>query len=121
MIQKDNLRAYFFLLIITNKKISNWQVSWIRRDDLHVLTTELMTYTSDKRFQSHHIKGSPFWTLEVNRPTTNDTGVYECQVSSQPKIYRRIRLTVEGEYSHSLIVCKWKFVNIINFISLSSL
>ena len=77
--------------------VSNFtQVSWIRRDDLHVLTTELMTYTSDKRFRSAHVRGSPFWTLEINSPTVTDTGVYECQVSSIPKIHRRIHLMVTG-------------------------
>ncbi|KAF2358661.1 Immunoglobulin V-set domain [Trinorchestia longiramus] len=78
------------------------KVSWIRRDDLHVLTTELMTYTSDKRFRAAHVRGSPFWTLEVNSPRVNDSGVYECQVSSQPKIFRRIKLDVTVPVSRIL-------------------
>ncbi|KAA0184589.1 hypothetical protein HAZT_HAZT002441 [Hyalella azteca] len=84
------------------RHLGDSKVSWIRRDDLHVLTTELMTYTSDKRFRAAHVRGSPFWTLEVNNPLVNDSGVYECQVSSQNKIYRRITLNVTVPVSHIL-------------------
>ncbi|XP_018022065.1 uncharacterized protein LOC108678209 [Hyalella azteca] len=69
-------------------------VSWIRRKDLHVLTTDTMTYTSDGRFRAVHAAGSPFWMLEIDSPQARDEGVYECQVSSQPKIYRRFQLQV---------------------------
>ncbi|XP_050693887.1 kin of IRRE-like protein 1 [Eriocheir sinensis] len=70
------------------------QVSWIRRQDLHVLTTGNFTYTTDTRFRALHLPGSPFWSLEVDRPAITDSGLYECQVSTQPKIFRRFRLSV---------------------------
>ncbi|XP_050719507.1 uncharacterized protein LOC127000131 [Eriocheir sinensis] len=69
-------------------------VSWIRRKDLHVLTTGNFTYTTDTRFRALHLPGSPFWSLEVDRPAITDSGLYECQVSTQPKIFRRFRLSV---------------------------
>ncbi|MPD03128.1 hypothetical protein E2C01_098751 [Portunus trituberculatus] len=72
-------------------------VSWIRRKDLHVLTTGNFTYTTDTRFRALHLPGSPFWSLEVDRPAITDSGVYECQVSTQPKIFRRFKLSVLGE------------------------
>ncbi|KAK3850877.1 hypothetical protein Pcinc_042442 [Petrolisthes cinctipes] len=70
------------------------KVSWIRRRDLHVLTTGNFTYTTDKRFRALHLPGSPFWSLQIHTPTVEDSGVYECQVSTQPKISRRFRLRV---------------------------
>ncbi|XP_066965331.1 uncharacterized protein [Macrobrachium rosenbergii] len=76
------------------RNLSDRKVSWIRRRDLHVLTTGAFTYTTDVRFRVLHLEGSPYWTLEVGSPTINDSGVYECQVSTQPKIFRRFTLNV---------------------------
>ncbi|XP_042205935.1 uncharacterized protein LOC121855134 [Homarus americanus] len=70
------------------------KVSWIRRKDLHVLTTGAFTYTTDGRFRALHLVGSPYWTLQVDAPLVSDSGVYECQVSTQPKIFRRFTLSV---------------------------
>ncbi|XP_069166034.1 uncharacterized protein [Procambarus clarkii] len=70
------------------------KVSWIRRRDLHVLTTGAFTYTTDVRFRALHLVGSPYWTLQVDDPLVTDSGVYECQVSTQPKIFRRFTLNV---------------------------
>ncbi|XP_076033802.1 uncharacterized protein LOC143020847 [Oratosquilla oratoria] len=76
------------------RNLDNSRVSWIRRSDLHVLTTGSTTYTSDDRFEARHQEGSPYWVLVLRRPVTRDSGVYECQVSTQPKMYRRFTLTV---------------------------
>ncbi|XP_050690438.1 uncharacterized protein LOC126982437 [Eriocheir sinensis] len=76
------------------RQLGDKKVSWIRRQDLHVLTTGNFTYTTDTRFRALHLPGSPFWSLEVDRPAITDSGLYECQVSTQPKIFRRFRLSV---------------------------
>ncbi|XP_068237427.1 uncharacterized protein [Palaemon carinicauda] len=76
------------------RNLSDRKVSWIRRKDLHVLTTGAFTYTTDVRFRVVHLEGSPYWTLEVGSPSVNDSGVYECQISTQPKIFRRFTLNV---------------------------
>ncbi|XP_043196040.1 zwei Ig domain protein zig-8-like [Amphibalanus amphitrite] len=60
-------------------------VSWIRKRDLHILTTDIFTYTSDARFQVAHQEGSSNWTLLVNYAQTRDSGIYECQVNTEPK------------------------------------
>ncbi|KAA0201665.1 hypothetical protein HAZT_HAZT002443 [Hyalella azteca] len=64
-----------------------------------------MTYTSDGRFRAVHAAGSPFWMLEIDSPQARDEGVYECQVSSQPKIYRRFQLQVTGPFdcTHAML------------------
>ncbi|KAK9889290.1 hypothetical protein WA026_004570 [Henosepilachna vigintioctopunctata] len=69
-------------------------VSWIRKRDLHILTVGILTYTNDQRFQSLHTDGSNEWTLKVTSPQVRDSGIYECQVSTEPKISQAFRLNV---------------------------
>ncbi|KAG0417872.1 hypothetical protein HPB47_005317 [Ixodes persulcatus] len=70
------------------------QVSWVRQRDLHILTVGTYTYTSDQRFHSIHLEGSEDWTLEVRYTQKWDAGVYECQVSTEPKMSLNISLAV---------------------------
>ncbi|XP_042885303.1 hemicentin-1-like isoform X2 [Penaeus japonicus] len=70
-------------------------VSWIRQRDLHILTVGILTYTSDDRFQVYHPENSDEWHLEINPVTFRDSGIYECQVSTSPKIFLPVRLSVE--------------------------
>ncbi|KAH8040216.1 hypothetical protein HPB51_009764 [Rhipicephalus microplus] len=70
------------------------QVSWVRQRDLHILTVGTYTYTSDQRFHSIHLEGSEDWTLEIRYTQKWDAGVYECQVSTEPKMSLNISLSV---------------------------
>ncbi|XP_055716554.1 SPEG neighbor protein-like isoform X2 [Phlebotomus papatasi] len=76
------------------RNLGDRAVSWIRKRDLHILTIGIMTYTNDQRFQSHHTEGSDEWTLKISSPQLRDSGIYECQVSTEPKISMAFRLTV---------------------------
>ncbi|UYV78470.1 hypothetical protein LAZ67_16001593 [Cordylochernes scorpioides] len=69
-------------------------VSWVRQRDIHILTVGKYTYTSDLRFTSIHLDSSDVWTLEIKYATDNDSGVYECQVSTEPKMSLSILLNV---------------------------
>lgn len=73
------------------------QVSWIRKRDLHILTVGILTYTNDQRYQSLHADGSEEWTLRITSPQPRDSGIYECQVSTEPKISLAFRLSVIGK------------------------
>ncbi|XP_045120463.1 kin of IRRE-like protein 1 [Portunus trituberculatus] len=73
------------------------QVSWIRQRDLHILTVGIYTYTADDRFKVVHATESDEWTLQINPVAFRDAGVYECQVSSSPKISLPISLSVEAQ------------------------
>lgn len=84
------------VLNLNNKK-EGQQVSWIRQRDLHILTVGIYTYTADDRFKVVHATESDEWTLEINPVAFRDAGVYECQVSSSPKISLPISLTVEAQ------------------------
>ncbi|XP_049548673.1 hemicentin-1-like [Anopheles darlingi] len=76
------------------KSLGDRAVSWIRKRDLHILTVGILTYTNDQRFQSLHTDGSDEWTLRITSPQARDSGVYECQVSTEPKISQAFRVNV---------------------------
>ncbi|PRD25520.1 UNVERIFIED_CONTAM: hypothetical protein NCL1_40684 [Trichonephila clavipes] len=69
-------------------------VSWVRQKDLHILTVGKYTYTTDQRFTSIHLDNSDDWTLEIRDARKTDTGVYECQVSTEPKMSLGIQLNI---------------------------
>ena len=69
----------------------------MRRRDLHILTVGMFTYTTDKRFRALHSDGTQEWTLKVLAATEADSGVYECQVSTEPKMSMSFSLQVVGE------------------------
>ncbi|KAH0818138.1 hypothetical protein GEV33_004653 [Tenebrio molitor] len=70
------------------------KVSWIRKRDLHILTAGILTYTSDQRFQVIRPDKSDNWTLQIKFPQLRDSGVYECQVNTEPKMSLPFRLNV---------------------------
>ncbi|KAL7026926.1 hypothetical protein ACKWTF_005237 [Chironomus riparius] len=69
-------------------------VSWIRKRDLHILSTGLSTYTSDERFQIVEHEPSENYTLQIKFAQIRDGGIYECQVSTEPKMSLAYRLHV---------------------------
>lgn len=76
------------------RQLGDRTVSWVRQRDLHILTVGTYTYTSDQRFHSIHLEGSEDWTLEIRYTQKWDAGVYECQVSTEPKMSLNISLAV---------------------------
>lgn len=62
------------------------------------MTIGILTYTNDQRYQALHTEGSDEWSLRITSPQTRDSGVYECQVSTEPKISQAYRLNVVGEF-----------------------
>ncbi|XP_042882882.1 uncharacterized protein LOC122259948 isoform X1 [Penaeus japonicus] len=74
--------------------LGNRVVTWLRKRDAHVLTSGLFSYTNDQRFTALHAEGSPDWVLKITYPQTRDSGIYECQVSTEPKISRFYTLNV---------------------------
>ena len=70
------------------------QVSWIRQRDLHVLTSAIVSYTSDGRFSVQHNSASDDWELHISSTQTRDAGYYECQVNTEPKLHWPIYLQV---------------------------
>ncbi|XP_034246635.1 zwei Ig domain protein zig-8-like isoform X2 [Thrips palmi] len=69
-------------------------VSWIRKRDLHILTAGVLTYTSDQRFTVIRPDRSENWTLQIRSSQGRDSGVYECQVNTEPKMSLSFQLNV---------------------------
>ncbi|XP_044573704.1 zwei Ig domain protein zig-8 isoform X4 [Drosophila ananassae] len=76
------------------KNKGNRTVSWMRKRDLHILTTNIYTYTGDQRFSVIHPPSSEDWDLKVQYAQARDSGVYECQVNTEPKINLAINLQI---------------------------
>ncbi|XP_043663819.1 protein amalgam-like isoform X2 [Vespula pensylvanica] len=70
-------------------------VSWIRKKDLHILTSSIHTYTGDARFSVKHPESSDEWTLKIEYVQPRDAGIYECQVNTEPKMNLAFTLRVE--------------------------
>ena len=75
------------------------QVSWIRQSDLHILTAGRYTYTTDLRFEALHRPGSALWTLAVRAPRRNDSGLYDCQISTTPEMAVEVQFNVVGTWT----------------------
>lgn len=69
----------------------------MRRRDLAILTSNTFVYTTDTRFSVIHIPDSNNWDLRVKPVTEKDSGVYECQINTEPKINFPIYLEVISE------------------------
>lgn len=79
--------------------VTSVQVSWVRHKDIHLLTVGRYTYTSDQRFESVHSPHTEDWTLRIRYPQKEDSGTYECQISTTPPIGHPVYLSIVGEYS----------------------
>lgn len=62
------------------------------------MTIGILTYTNDQRYQALHTEGSDEWSLRISSAQTRDSGVFECQVSTEPKISQAYRLNVVGRF-----------------------
>lgn len=69
----------------------------MRKRDMHILSTGVVMYTSDLRFQVIHPDKSENWTLQIKSPQERDSGVYECQINTEPKMSLNYTLNVVGE------------------------
>ncbi|XP_058455812.1 hemicentin-2-like isoform X2 [Malaya genurostris] len=76
------------------KHKGNRTVSWMRKRDLHILTSSTHTYTGDQRFTVHHPPDGDDWDLKISYAQPRDSGIYECQVNTEPKINLAVFLHV---------------------------
>jgi hypothetical protein len=73
------------------------QVSWVRQKDLSIISVGDYIYTPDHRFKPKHTDNTDEWYLHIEYAQKDDAGVYECQVSSEPKMSLSFNLEVVGE------------------------
>lgn len=57
--RNDSLQYFYFCV--------SFQVSWIRKRDLHILTVGVLTYTSDQRFQVSTLYKSDVFLKQIEK------------------------------------------------------
>lgn len=61
-----------------------------------ILTSNIYTYTGDQRFSIIHPPDSDDYDLKIEYAQERDSGIYECQVNTEPKINLAVYLHVTG-------------------------
>ncbi|XP_050723002.1 uncharacterized protein LOC127001843 isoform X2 [Eriocheir sinensis] len=64
--------------------VNDKSVSWIRQDNLHILTVDKYKYSTDQRVSVLFNEPNLEWVLRIKSVTPADAGTYECQVSTKP-------------------------------------
>ncbi|KAK7573971.1 hypothetical protein V9T40_011162 [Parthenolecanium corni] len=94
-VSSASFTIFFSTVLLSIFMISNsTEVSWIRQKSLLILTSGLMTFAGDSRYQVDHSDDSNEWGLMLTNVHLNDAGVYECQINIEPKLKRAIHLIV---------------------------
>lgn len=93
-------------------------VSWMRKRDLHILTSGPHTYTGDGRFSVLHPEHSDDYDLHIAYVQRRDAGIYECQINTEPKLNMAVFLHVEDAQA-SITGHREVFVKIGSTISLT--
>ncbi|XP_055301877.1 zwei Ig domain protein zig-8-like [Sitodiplosis mosellana] len=76
------------------KQLGNKSVSWVRVRDDHILSVDRITFIADERFQAYFKEELKQWVLQIKYVQPRDVGLYECQVSTEPKVSARAYLHV---------------------------
>eukprot|EP00092_Neocalanus_flemingeri_P001106 GFUD01001179.1.p1 GENE.GFUD01001179.1~~GFUD01001179.1.p1 ORF type:complete len:378 (+),score=135.13 GFUD01001179.1:223-1356(+) len=80
------------------KNLEKYTVSWLRGDDVTVLSVGHLAFSSDKRIGVVQVPrprlSASDWNLSIENTSLADDGMYECQVNTDPKINYKIALTV---------------------------
>ncbi|KAK8741946.1 hypothetical protein OTU49_002025 [Cherax quadricarinatus] len=74
--------------------VNDKSVSWIRQDDLHILTVDKYKYSTDQRVSVVFNEPNLEWVLRIRGVTPADAGRYECQVSTKPVLSFVVNLKV---------------------------
>ena len=77
----------------------------MRQSDLAILASGGISHTSDARISTSADETLNDWQLRIDAAQTKDSGLYECQVNTEPKINWPVIVHVEGSISnHTRIV-----------------
>ncbi|XP_022900542.1 protein amalgam-like isoform X2 [Onthophagus taurus] len=97
------------VLPCTVRNLGDKVVSWIRKKDLHILTSGPISFTADNRFEALY-SNVDFWGLRIRGVKLSDMGQYECQVNTDPKINFAMNLSVSGMRDAVDINTKYAYV-----------
>lgn len=88
------------ILSCSVENLGDRMVFWIRNFDLQILTAGLLTFSSDARFKVNHENSidENDWSLLITNVKKQDSGIYECQINTDPKLKLNINLLVKGNF-----------------------
>ncbi|XP_023332482.1 zwei Ig domain protein zig-8 [Eurytemora carolleeae] len=69
------------------ENVSQNAVTWIRQNDLQILSAGSLKFSADPRIQIKHdssVLNSDDYILEISRVGRQDQGLYECQINMRP-------------------------------------
>ena len=66
--------------------------------DADILTVDRFTFVGDERFEAHYSPEQETWKLIIKYVQERDAGLYECQVSPEPKMSQVFNLRVVGKH-----------------------
>lgn len=81
-------------------------VSWIRQRDLHILTMDTTVYSNDRRVEvvqkagqngtrkRNNKRADSDWILHIHQAHPSDSGIYECQINTEPKKSKEYHLHI---------------------------
>lgn len=85
----------------------------MRKRDLHILTSNIYTYTGDQRFSVIHSPDTDDWDLKIEYIQLRDSGIYECQVNTEPKINLAINVDVTGKLNNYLLSILYNLTSLV--------
>jgi len=76
------------------RQIGSKTVSWIRKGDGAILSVDDMLVQNDERMEIEKTSYLSQWTLKIRSAEPSDAGQYECQISTEQKLSKIVRLSV---------------------------
>jgi len=97
--------------------VPNVSVSWIRHNDVNILSLNQLVYTKDQRVSVHVTGDMLEWELVIDDVTEEDAGQYECQVNTNPLSQLKAVLRVTKSFAHiqgdqELFMAEKSFLNL---------
>lgn len=87
-----------------------FQLLWVRSRDLHIMSCNTMLFTADPRVSLQDNDGS--FVLAIKKAQVSDTGRYECQLNTEPKMSLFFNLTVFGKLYFIVNLVNVRFIRL---------
>lgn len=97
--------------------VPNVSVSWIRHNDVNILSLNQLLYTKDTRVSVMVTPDMDEWELQIRDVKKEDEGQYECQVNTNPLSQLLASLSVTKSYAEipgdqELFMAEKSFLNL---------
>ena len=82
------------------------QVSWVRTDDVAILSFGNFTYTTDPRIRLIYTnyQDGPNFGLKIYYVEPKDAGTYECIINTRPETIQKFELAVNNGKIETVIL-----------------